>query len=380
MGGIAALPHAGSIKLTVMNILIDLSILRHPYCGLGQIALNYGRWYAAHAAELGPDIRITLLVPKSHVGAFGPGVDYREARDCYRLAPWLLPHYDLWHSIHQLSPFRPRHGGLRLLTIHDLNFLYEKQGGKRLRYLRRLQRECDSARTVCFISQFARQEALRHLRLSGKELHTIYNGVEDTTLGTQRRPAAVDPSKPFLLCIGVVKAKKNVHTLLPMMDRLPQHTLVIAGNDSDPYAQALRGELPKHPNVQMVGIVTDEERRWLYAHCTALAMPSLSEGFGLPVIEAMQWGKPVFASRCTSLPEIGGKEAYYFDDFAPDNMAGIVRQGLADFTAQAAQAATARAATFDYPRHMQQYQQLYRQMLEQQPQGGLRQQKKRFFV
>ena len=55
------------------NILVDLSILRHPYCGLGQIALNYGRWFSQ--AALPDGCRITLLVPKAFKGAFGQGVD-----------------------------------------------------------------------------------------------------------------------------------------------------------------------------------------------------------------------------------------------------------------------------------------------------------------
>ena len=62
-----------------MNILIDLSILRHPYCGLGQIALNYGRWYARHAQGLEPGTAVTLLVPRSHIGAFGE--DVRKAKE-----------------------------------------------------------------------------------------------------------------------------------------------------------------------------------------------------------------------------------------------------------------------------------------------------------
>ncbi len=346
-----------------MKILIDLSILRHPYCGLGQIALNYGRWYATHAESMDGQVRVTLLVPRGYIGAFGDGVDYIEAKDIYRLMPQLMPRYDLWHSIHQLTPFRPRKGTPRILTIHDLNFLYEKHGAKQQRYLRRLQRECDSASTVCFISQFARSTALQHLKLDGKELHTVYNGVEQTTAGPQQRPAAVDPEKPFLLCIGVVKAKKNVHSLLPAMDRLPAYTLIIAGNDSDPYAQTLRSGLAEHPNVLMLGIVSDAERRWLYAHCTALLMPSLSEGFGLPVIEAMQWGKPVFASRCTSLPEIGGAHAHYFDNFNPEHIANTIADGIESHTDADAEAAAEYAATFGYETHMERYWLLYRQLL-----------------
>lgn len=343
-----------------MNILIDLSILRHPHCGLGQIALNYGRWYGRHADGLGRQERVTLLVPAEYVDAFGTGVDYLPARTVYRYMPWLLPDFDVWHSIHQLSPFRPRRGTRRILTIHDLNFLYEKHGAKQRRYLDRLQRECDSATEVCFISQFARNEAVSHLDLQSKRLHTIYNGVEDMTAGPLQRPQGVDETKPFLLCMGVVKAKKNVHTLLPMMDLLPEYNLVVAGPDGDPYAQRLRHELGTHPNVTMTGTVSDEERRWLYAHCVGLVMPSVAEGFGLPVIEAMQWGKAVFASRYTSLPEIGAECAAYFPDFSPEAMAATVRQGLASRTADDTQAAILHAAQFDYESHMRQYWQLYR--------------------
>ena len=343
-----------------MKLLIDLSILRHPYCGLGQIALNYGRWLAGHAHEIPSGIDITLLVPKPYIGAFGPYVGYLQARPIYRHLPWLLPRFDLWHSIHQLSPFRPANRRTRrIVTIHDLNFLYEKHGRKRLRYLHRLQAECDRADTLCFISQFARQQALQHLRLGTTPLHTIYNGVQDLTTGPQRPPLGIDPARPFLLSIGVIKPKKNIHTLFPLMTLLPGYDLIVAGNDTDPYARDLRSQLPSHPNIRFTGIVDDDQRRWLYAHCTALLMPSLSEGFGLPVIEAMQWGKPVFASTHTSLPEIGGTHAFYFTDFQPAHMAGTLLQGLAAYTPAKAQDAKTHAATFNYDTHMTRYCNLY---------------------
>lgn len=342
-----------------MKILVDLSILRHPYCGLGQIALSYGRWYAEHPESIARGCEVTLLVPREYMGAFGQSVGYLEAKPLYRHLPMLMPDYDLWHSIHQLTPFRPSSRRTRrLLTIHDVNFVYEKQGAKRQRYLRRLQREVDAADELCFISHFAQEDCARHIDLHGKPQHVIYNGVADLTQGPQSAPLPSPPS-PFFLSIGVVKAKKNLHTLLPMMDLLPDYHLLIAGNDSDPYADSLRRQLAQHPNVEMLGTVSDDQRRWLYAHCAALLFPSLSEGFGLPAIEAMQWGRPVFCSRCTSLPEIGSTHARYFDDFDPAHMAETVRKGLADFGPQAAEAEKEYAATFSYESHMRRYWELY---------------------
>ncbi|MBQ7710376.1 MAG: glycosyltransferase family 4 protein [Bacteroidales bacterium] len=337
-----------------MRILIDLSILRHPYCGLGQVAMNYGRWYGAHAAELLPDHEVTLLVPRPFVGRFGTQVRYLVARDCYRWLPVLMPHFDVWHSIHQLAAFRPQ-AARTVLTIHDVNFMYEKSPAKQRKYLRRLQHECDRASEVCFISRFAQEDTLRHVRLHDKPTCVIPNGVELLTEGEQRQPQRVDSSKPFFLSLGVVKAKKNLHTLLPLMERLPDYQLVIAGNDQGAYADQLRRQAEALPNVQIIGPVDDAERRWLYAHCAGLLFPSLCEGFGLPVVEAMQWGKPVFCSDQTSLPEVGGDHAYYFRDFDPDRMAAVVRDGLEHFTPERAEAEKEYAAGFSYERHLRRY-------------------------
>ncbi|MBP3762485.1 MAG: glycosyltransferase family 4 protein [Bacteroidales bacterium] len=341
------------------NILVDLSILRHPYCGLGQIALNYGRWFSQ--AALPDGCRITLLVPKAFKGAFGQGVDYLVYHDIYRSCPWLMPSFDTWHAIHQLSRFRPWSKRTRyLLTIHDVNFLHEKTAHKQQRYAGKLQRKCDRADAICFISNFAREDASRILNLDGKPLHVIYNGVEDLTQGPQTKPTAVEAGQPFFLTLGEVKEKKNIHTLLPLMERFPTHRLLVAGNDGTPYAADLRAQLGRYPNVQMLGLVSDEERRWLYSHCTALLFPSVSEGFGLPAIEAMQWGKPVFCSDRTSLPEIGSSHAYYFTDFDPERMASVVKHGLADFAdPQKAIDEQRYAASFSYERHMQAYMKLY---------------------
>lgn len=339
-----------------MRILIDLSILRHPYCGLGQVAMNYGRWYGTHAAEVLAGHEITLLVPRSSVGRFGSQVRYLEARDVYRWFPGLMPRFDVWHSIHQLSSFHPSsHSTRRVLTIHDVNFMYEKSASKQCRYLRRLQRECDSSAEICFISQFAREDTTRYVDLQGKVTRVIPNGVEDLTQGGQRQPKGVDPEKPFFLSLGVVKAKKNIHTLLPLMERLPDYQLVVAGMDKGGYADQLHAKAETMPQVQIIGPVDDDERRWLYAHCAGLLFPSICEGFGLPVVEAMQWGKPVFCSDRTSLPEVGGDHASYFRDFAPDRMAEVVCDGMAQFTPEKANAEKAYAALFSYDRHLRAY-------------------------
>lgn len=338
-------------------------MLRHPNCGLGQVAKNYGRYLQVHPLPKEEDIQISLLVPKGWMGAFGDSIRYIEAKDRYRRMPWLIPHgkeFDLWHSIHQLSAFQPPRGiQHRILTIHDLNFIYEKSGRKQHRFLRRLQREADRSSTLTFISHFAFEEAQKHLRMENKWTGynpVIYNGVEDTTQGSQLAVEGLD-NRPFLLSIGVVKEKKNLRVLLPLMERMKDYSLVIAGDDRDPYAQRLKEEILQRrlDNIQIIGPISDAQRRWLYAHCEGLLFPSKCEGFGLPVIEMMQWGKPVFSSTETSLREIGGRYACFFDSYDPADMERTVRAGLAGISPELAAAEQAYAQSFSYERHFEAY-------------------------
>jgi glycosyltransferase involved in cell wall biosynthesis len=88
--------------------------------------------------------------------------------------------------------------------------------------------------------------------------------------------------------------------------------------------------------VILPGEVSDGDRQWLYEHCEAFLFPSLTEGFGFPVLEAMQCGRPVFLSRRTSLPEIAGDMGYYFDGYEPAELAAVYRDGLARYQADPA--------------------------------------------
>ena len=91
--------------------------------------------------------------------------------------------------------------------------------------------------------------------------------------------------------------------------------------------------------------------------------PSLSEGFGLPLVEAMHFGKPVFISNATSLPEIGGDAAYIFPDFDPANMQAVFAEGMKDFKENnREEKVMARAALFNWDEAAQTYLNIYQQL------------------
>jgi len=113
-------------------------------------------------------------------------------------------------------------------------------------------------------------------------------------------------------------------------------------------------------NVVVLTSVSDAQKAWLFANCAGLLFPSLAEGFGLPVIEAMHFGKPVFLSRLTALPEVGGEVANYFDSFEGEAMRRVVESGLANHRAlDQAEDVKRWASQFNWDRCAQQYLDLY---------------------
>jgi glycosyltransferase involved in cell wall biosynthesis len=343
-----------------MRILIDLSILKNVYCGLGQVALNYGYFFRDIYETISGE-EIYLLVPKDYVGVFGNKVRYIRMRKIYRIMPWLIGKYfDVWHAIHQLSNYKPyaRHC---ILTIHDFNFLYEKQGGRVKKYLRKIQQKVDKADTIVAISQFTKQEILRYVKLHNKSVHVIYNGVERIEKITPQAPLGI--KCPYLFSVGEIKRKKNFHVLVNIMRHLPDLELYIAGNNNTLYALEIESLIKERglTNVHLLGKVTTEEKVWLYRNCEAFVFPSLFEGFGLPVIEAMLFRKPVICSYKTSLVEIGGDHVSFFEEgFPEETSAALIRTTIEYTTAHTLNAAYQYATSFSWKNHMQMYLTMYR--------------------
>ena len=122
------------------------------------------------------------------------------------------------------------------------------------------------------------------------------------------------------------------------------------------------------PHVQFHLDISDAQKAWAYEHCAGFVFPSLTEGFGLPPIEAMHFGKPVFLARRTCLPEVGGSVADYFDSFDAASMKAVVQAGLARHAEPGRAAAIqAHAAQFNWDRTADAYLALYRRLLKLPP-------------
>ncbi|MBT8256202.1 MAG: glycosyltransferase [Bacteroidia bacterium] len=119
--------------------------------------------------------------------------------------------------------------------------------------------------------------------------------------------------------------------------------------------------------VQTVGKIEDLQKQYYLQNCEAFVFPSLREGFGIPPIEAMRFGKPVFISNNTSLPEIGGEHSFYWDHYEPQYMAHVVQSGMEKYKADQSfydNWYVERAQSFSWDETAKKYVEVYRSLLK----------------
>jgi glycosyltransferase involved in cell wall biosynthesis len=344
----------------VKKIFIDTAKLSNLNSGLGQFCLHLGKALTA----LQSDFDFNFYVPENCKGIFGNTVNYIRQSNLHKFIPIRSKDYKLWHCLHQGAPYLPSDSRTPvMLTIHDLNFLYKYSGLKLKKKLRELQHKINRAQILTAISEFTANEVKQHLDIGNKTIKVIYNGNTLVHYEDVQKPTFV-PSGKFLFTLGIIQAKKNFHVLLPLLEQQKSYQLIIAGNDRDDYAAHIKEVAKKYgvlDRLIMPGIITEQEKFWLYSNCDAFLFPSLTEGFGLPVLEAMSLGKPVFLFNGSSLPEIGGSEAYYWNTFDPKEMNAVFMNGMNDFLADGAKKnrMITWAEQFSWSRAAQEYLQLY---------------------
>lgn len=315
----------------IRHLGISFGNIRHFHDGLGEFSRQFGLHVAAFAQRWREEsgVQVHLHLPHRWHGMFGEHVKYLSTQKSQRLLHYQPTRFDVWHQLHQHIRFRPPLGAAHCITtLHDLNAAYSKEGFSRWRALNKQVRLLSRADEIICISDHVLSDLRRLTRLK-TPASRIYNGVNAlVTLDQASPPGCTD--QPFLLHLGRMTPNKNVGSLIALAEHWPDQHFVFAGPRSghtEGYQD--RAESLKLMNVQFLFDVSEEQKAWLYAHCEGLLMPSLTEGFGLPAIEAMYFGKPVFLSRLTSLPEVGGELASYFDDFTPAGMRQTILSGLA---------------------------------------------------
>lgn len=343
------------------KVLIEMEKLHNPNSGLGQFCLGLGQALVKqnHHSEL------HFLVPENKKGIFGNNAIYILLKSYLSFLFNKPKPYDVWHCTHQESKYLPKNSKL-ILTIHDLNFLYKYKGLKKRLKLNALQRKVNKASAIVAISEFTANEIKNNLKIDSNKLHIIYNGASLIKGSEIELPSYLQNQK-YLFSIGIINPKKNFHVLLPLLQNKPDLKLVIAGNDSHSYVNKIKEkaiELGVSEQLYFMGAISDELKYTLFKNCYAFVFPSLSEGFGLPVIEAMLLGKPVFLSKLTCLPEIGGPEAFYWEHFEALYMQNLFDKSMRIYEGDTKKAARMiqHAKQFSWDKAASAYLELYEQL------------------
>lgn len=236
----------------------------------------------------------------------------------------VLPKADLWHFTNYVAP--PT-GRPFVLTVYDLSFVDHPEFTEptNLRYLERhVPDSLARADQVITISQHARDGLIEHFDLAPQKVKVTHlaaderftKEVPEEEVGRIKDKYGIEGE--YLLAVGTLEPRKNLKNLLMAMAGLRRSTteqLVVVGGQGWLFdeTQQLLTKLGLGSRVVLTGYVPSGELPGLYQGAKAFVFPSFYEGFGLPLLEAMHAGTPVVCSNTSSLPEVAGGAALYFD-------------------------------------------------------------------
>lgn len=303
-----------------------------------------------YLAKLRPDLAITILTKSHRIDALKElapdfevlAADYKEFTFAEQLGlrrriKSLRP--DLVHFSMTQQPVL--YAGKRVTTVHDLTTARFRNPDKRTLvflfkqwvYRRVIKTAARKSLAVFTPSQFVKDDLVSFAGIDPEKVAVTYEAAD--AISDPAEPIHGLTGKQFLVYVGRPTPHKNLERLIGAFRMLrqqhPELYLVLAGKKDRNYeriesivrARAING-------VYFTGFASEGRLRWLYENCAAYVFPSLSEGFGLPGLEAMAHGAPVVSSNATCLPEVYGDAARYFDPMDEHAMAEAINEVLTD--------------------------------------------------
>lgn len=354
------------------KVLIDAERLRYPNSGVANVAKSL----IAGLQQLDGEFDYSIYGTEESLRSF-PTLKVLPWKPWHRFVPASAKDFALVHVTHQLSSHfhTVQRSKKKLVTLHDLNFLHDcSSARKREKSVRLVQNNIGNADAIVFISSFAREDfnRNRHLFNLKKEVaeKVIHNGLMFPERQDFRSEALAHLlSEPFILNVGVLFPKKNQKVLLPLLRGNQKRLVIVASAAKEGYKNELLKEAAASgvaDRLEILENISENDKYFLLQHCESLCHPSLAEGFGIPPVEAMFFGKPVFLSTKTSLPEIGGKAAFYFENFDEDTVIRTYEEGLAAYRSDAVASRERihqHALKYSYLEMAKNYADFYRQIL-----------------
>jgi glycosyltransferase involved in cell wall biosynthesis len=311
----------------------------------------YSREILSALAELRPS--------DTFLHCYRPHRLWRGIRESRPRNVFVAPLFDSWPPFrcdlfHGLNQRLPRHRFRRTIcTFHDLFVMTSEYSTPefRSRFTLQARNAAEWADLIICVSEFtARQvEALLHVERS--RLRVVHHG--SRFVETPRETPTDGERQPWILHVGAVQTRKNLVRLIEAFETAAPDPwrLVLAGGEGfgagDVRARALAS--PARDRIDFTGWVDDRRLSDLYSRSSLLAFPSLDEGFGIPVLEAMAHGLPVVASRGSALPEVCGDAALLVEPTDVEALGSAIRSLIDDPALAAAKAALGRERALRRP-------------------------------
>lgn len=325
------------------HIVIDGRMISWP--GIGRYSLNLIK----KLEELDQQNRYTVIMKQADQGLWQPSnpnyychfvnIEPYSVKEqlalpleIYKLKP------DLVHFTSQNAPIL--YMGKQITTIHDL-ILFEhstSRGNDTKYWLKQFAFRAvilSAVRKSAFIltdTKYIRDQIIQKYGRSKKNVIATYLGMPSNKMALH----ASETKEKYILCVGSFFPHKNLARLVDafklISKRNNEYKLIFVGKD-DHFSSILKDKIRKlgiDNKVEFKGFVPDDELASLYQNASLYVFPSLSEGFGLPGLEAMSYGTPVASSNATCLPEVYGDAAVYFDPTSVDDMARVISDTLND--------------------------------------------------
>jgi len=235
--------------------------------------------------------------------------------------------------------------GKKIVTVYDLFFLdnpWLVDRETRKSFLTKIRHSLFQADGIIVISEFTKNQLLETFEIEEKKVRVVHLGLSpelkeeasDKVLEEARKKMSLPDL--FILFVGATEPRKNLLNLIKALNVIHRKygkvSLVIAGRRGEDHERLLEAIRKNRlePWVKITGYVSDREVRLLYRLASVFVYPSLCEGFGLPLLEAMASSLPVVASNTSAIPEVAAKAALYFHPEKPEEMADKIVRVLED--------------------------------------------------
>ncbi len=376
------------------KIYLDISAAANSKAGLGRYAASLAQalverdadryaFFYNSAAKIAPPLaqlweRGSFVMRRVRLG-------YKP----WRMAVWmgqlarfhfnhLVPDAALFHAMEHL--LLPLSNVPTVLTVHDLIYEIFPQHHKALNYWYlhwAMPLYCRRATAIIAVSESTKRDIVKYYDIAADKITVVHEAAAKHIRPAPPEAIAAVRTKyhlpdEFAATVGVIEPRKNHARLLDALEILHRAglhiPLVIVGGKGWLYDEffAKLERSPYRDAVRYLGYVPDTDLPAVLSAATLCVQPSIYEGFGLPVLEAMSCGAPVICSNTSSLPEVGGDAVRYFDPLNAAEMAEVIREvwANAELRADLRERATARAAQFSWARAAEETEEVYRELMK----------------